>query len=317
MASQIDFGEVREMDVRTGWESEDGSFTPWLADNIELLENALEIEIDKDSIDTEVSVGDYRADIRCQESADDTVVLVENQLEKTDHRHLGQLLTYASGLAAFKVVWIAQTFSDEHSATLDWLNRVTPTEYAFFGLEIKLWQIDDSKLAPKLEIISKPNDWQRSSSISRDLSPTKQAYLAYWRLFKERLHDNQSVIQARAPKPQNWMFFALGRGGFELQGTVKQNGADVSVNIPIEYFDAFAAKRDEYEELLDCSLRISRGERSYSRLILDREFQILERDQWESCMEWMQDYLEKFHTVFRDKIKSAQPNTVAVDQLTA
>ena len=317
MATEIEFGVIQEMDVRTGWESEDGSFTPWLADNIELLENALDIEIDRESIDTEVSVGGYRADIRCQESADDTVVLVENQLEKTDHRHLGQLLTYASGLAAFKVVWIAQTFSDEHSATLDWLNRVTPTEYAFFGLEIKLWQIDDSKLAPKLEIISKPNDWQRSSSISRDLSPTKQAYLAYWRLFKERLSDNQSVVKARAPNPQNWMFFALGRGGFGLQGTVKQDGADVSVNISNEYFSAFEAKKDEYEALLGCSLRISRGEKSYSRLIADRDFQILVRDQWDSCMAWMQEYLEKFEKVFRDEVKNAQPNTVDADQMAA
>ena len=316
MASQIEFGKVREIDVRTGWKSEDGSFTPWLAENIELLENALEIEIDRDSVDTEVNVGDYRADIRCQESADNAVVLVENQLEKTDHRHLGQLLTYASGLAAFKVVWIAQTFSEEHSAALDWLNRVTPTEYAFFGLEIKLWQIDDSKLAPKLEVISKPNDWQRSSSISRDLSPTRQAYLAYWRLFKERLSDNQSAIRARAPHPQNWMSFALGRGGFGLQGTVKQDGADVSVNISNEYFGAFEEKKEEYEVLLDCQLRISRGERNYSRLIVDRDFKILERDQWDACMDWMQEYLERFDKVFREEATNAQPNQVEVDQMT-
>lgn len=316
MASKIQFGEVREMDVRKGWNSEDGSFTPWLAENIELLENALDIEIDRESIDTEVSVGAYRADIRCQESADDTVVLVENQLEKTDHRHLGQLLTYASGLAAFKVVWIAQTFNDEHSATLDWLNRVTPTEYAFFGLEIKLWQIDDSKLAPKLEIISKPNDWQRSSSISRDLSPTKQAYLAYWGLFRQRLIDNHSDLRARAANPQNWMFFAIGRVGFALQGTVRRDGADVSINIPNEYFNAYEAKKDEYENLLDLELKVSRGEKRYSRLIVERDFQILERDQWDSCMEWMQEFLEKFDKVFREEVKNAQPNAGESDQMT-
>ena len=68
-------------------------------------------------------------------------VLIENQLEATDHRHLGQLLTYAAGLDAATVIWIAKTFRSEHAAMLDWQNRITDERYRFFGIEIKVWQI--------------------------------------------------------------------------------------------------------------------------------------------------------------------------------
>ena len=311
MASSFNFGSILEVDIREGWESEAGSFTPWLADHIDLLEGTLDIEIDTQSIETEVNVGGYRADIRCRDAADDTVVLIENQLEKTDHRHLGQLLMYAAGLDAFKLVWIAKTFSDEHSAALDWLNRVTPSEYAFFGLEIKLWRIDESRHAPRLEIVSKPNDWERSPSISQELTPTKRAYLSYWQRFKEHLHDTNSSIHPQKPQPQNWMFFAAGRAGFAFQGSVKMNGSEVSVNIPIEYFGAFEAKKTEYEEKLRVDLTISRGKKGYSRLITSREFQIASEDQWDSCMAWMKENLENFDLVFREDIKDASTTEVA------
>ena len=110
----------------------------------------------------EQQVGAFRADILCRDGVDDSQVLIENQLYKTDHKHLGQLLTYAPGLEATTVIWIASEFVEKHRAALDWLNEITDSKYRFFGLEIELWKIDNSLVAPKFNIVSKPNDWTQS-----------------------------------------------------------------------------------------------------------------------------------------------------------
>jgi len=89
-------------------------------------------------------------------------VLIENQLERTDHTHLGQLLTYASGLEAVTIVWIAERFTEEHRSTLDWLNKITDESFRFFGLEVELWRIGNSPAAPKFNLVSKPNEWSHS-----------------------------------------------------------------------------------------------------------------------------------------------------------
>ena len=118
------------------------------------------IELERET--QEKDVGPFRADICCKDTATDNWVLIENQLERTDHTHLGQLLTYAAGLNAVTIVWIAERFTAEHRAALDWLNEKTDEKINFFGLEIELWQIGDSPIAPKFNIISQPNDWFRA-----------------------------------------------------------------------------------------------------------------------------------------------------------
>ena len=155
-------GRLTKVDLRQAWISEPGDFTPWLAqpENIVLLGEAIGIELEVES--QEKSVGPFRADILCRDTTDRHYVLIENQLERTDHTHLGQLLTYAAGLDAVTIVWVAARFTDEHRAALDWLNRATTTGFNFFGLEVELWQIGNSPFAPKFNVVSQPNDWSRT-----------------------------------------------------------------------------------------------------------------------------------------------------------
>ena len=169
--------------LREFWSGEASDFTPWLADeeNISLLGETIRVELEVEA--QERNVGPFRADILCKDTATDDWVLIENQLERTDHTHLGQLLTYAAGLEAVTVVWIAERFTDEHRAALDWLNEITAEGFSFFGLEIELWRIGDSPMAPKFNVVSHPNDWTKTvSRISRaeELTPTDQLYLEYW-----------------------------------------------------------------------------------------------------------------------------------------
>ena len=153
-----ELARLEAVDPRTCWKNEAADFTPWLAEaeNIKLLGDTIGLDLELEA--QEKGVGPFRADLLCKSTVDDSFVLIENQLERTDHSHLGQLLTYAAGLQAVTIVWIAHKMTDEHRAALDWLNEVTNSQINFFGLEIELWKIERSPLAPRFNVVSKPND---------------------------------------------------------------------------------------------------------------------------------------------------------------
>ena len=180
-------GRLIKVPLREFWDKEDRDFTPWLADeeNIGLLGETIGFDLEVEA--QEKNVGPFRADILCKDTVTDSWVLIENQLERTDHSHLGQLLTYAAGLEAVTVVWIAEGFTDEHRAALDWLNEITDEKFSFFGLEIELWRIGDSPMAPKFNVVSHPNDWTKTvSRISRnELTSVQQLHLEYWTTLRE------------------------------------------------------------------------------------------------------------------------------------
>ena len=180
-------GRLTRVDLRDEWTSEDRDFTPWLAreENLAVLAETLGTDLELEA--EEKTVGPFRADILCKDTNSNAWVLIENQLERTDHGHLGQLLTYASGLEAVTIIWIASRFTEEHRSTLDWLNRITDKGFHFFGLEIELWRIGDSAAAPKFNIVSKPNDWSRS--ISQAARAMDEAELSETRVMQRALLD--------------------------------------------------------------------------------------------------------------------------------
>jgi hypothetical protein len=179
-------GRLERVDLRDIWISEAAGFTPWLArpENMAVLSEALGFDLEIEA--QEKTVGRFRPDILCKDTETSRWVLIENQLERTDHGHLGQLLTYASGLDAATIVWIAARFTEEHRSTLDWLNKITDDSFRFFGLEVELWRIGESPAAPKFNIISKPNDWSHSIAQAAraideaDLSDVRLMQRDYW-----------------------------------------------------------------------------------------------------------------------------------------
>ena len=167
-------------------------------------------------------MGPFRADILCKNTLDGSWVLIENQIEKTDHMHLGQLLTYAAGLEAVTIIWIASKFIEEHRAALDWLNEKTDGRINFFGLEVELWRIGNSPIAPKFNVVSKPNDWSKTVTEAAgriNLTETKQLHLEYWTHFSEYVKNNSKILSPQKPLPQNWTNMAIGRSNFYLVAT--------------------------------------------------------------------------------------------------
>jgi hypothetical protein len=209
----IELGRMEKIsELREVWESEDGDFTPWLAreENLSLLADTIGIDLELEA--QEQSVGPFRADILCKDTVTNNWVLIENQIEKTDHSHLGQILTYGAGLEATTIVWIAKSFTEEHRATLDWLNEITNNNFNFFGLEIELWRIGNSPIAPKFNIVSKPNEWNERVSVDPiPNTPDKKLRMDYWTAFIDYIHERDSTIKAGKPHAWHYLQFPIGR----------------------------------------------------------------------------------------------------------
>ena len=158
----IELGKLSVVDdLRTAWPNEARDFTPWLASNINVLGE--EIGVDISSVKTESSVGSFNVDIFAIDADTGRIIIIENQLEDTNHDHLGKLITYAAGKSASLVVWVVKRAREEHRAAIEWLNSHTDEDVGFFLCEIKLYRINDSAVAPKFEIIQQPNNWAKIS----------------------------------------------------------------------------------------------------------------------------------------------------------
>jgi hypothetical protein len=216
-------GSLVWLDPRHVWKSEPYHFTPWLRENIELLGQALGLEIDPD-VQQEVAVGLFSADLLGTDLGSSAGILIENQLDQTDHSHLGQLITYASGLGTDILIWISTKVREEHRQALTWLNERTSEDTYFFGVEIELLQIDNSNPAPHFKVVVEPNEWQkqtaRTGKSGTGTEPTeKQAqYRAFWAdvigKIRERDPNFTSTSPERAPR-HNWCSFSAGRQGFQ------------------------------------------------------------------------------------------------------
>ena len=314
---------LEPVDLREAWPAEDGNFTPWLAENLDVLEKTLGIEMELEA--QEKSVGRFSADILCKETSSDSWVLIENQLERTDHTHLGQLLTYAAGLETVTVIWIAKSFTDEHRAALDWLNGITDETFRFFGLEVELWRIGDSPVAPKLNIVSKPNDWSRSVSraaVDGESSETQAKQKEYWEALNKVLDAAGGPIRGNLrPRPAHSMRYAIGSAGFSVNAVMQRlkgrirtelyiSGGDISGGDADAFFGLLLEKKDDIERQFGNQLDWQeRPERRHCRIAhhLDDVNPMDEAD-WPRQHKWLAEQLNAMHRVFSDRVRDLDPD---------
>jgi hypothetical protein len=317
-------GRLERVDLRVVWEKEAEDFTPWLGrpENIALLGDAIGLELEVEA--QEKDVGPFRADILCKDTGSSNWVLVENQLERTDHTHLGQLLTYAAGLQAVTIVWIAHRFTEEHRATLDWLNEITDDRFNFFGLEIELWRIGTSPIAPKFNVVCMPNDWSKAVATgaakvaSESLSEAKQLQLDFWIAFRSYLHDQGSPIMSSKPLPQNWMNLALGRSGFRLCAVASlwdsvaetfdsnEVRAEVCVETPQSkaHFACLESQKAPIEaELGEALTWHNPPEKKACRVYLRKPVALTDRARWPEYHAWLLQKLTALHRVFGPRVR--------------
>ena len=193
----VEFGKLENVDLRTVWPREDRDFTPWLSENLDRLSEVIGIPLEPEGI--EVTVEQFYADVLARNPQDNSLVLIENQLEWTDHTHLGQVLTYLAGLEAQTVVWVAKEFTSAHLSAIRWLNEHTVDPFAFFAVRVKVVKIGDSALVPILEVLEQPNEWDRQvrsrQEISGELSEMSKLRHDFWAEYTKR-HPEDGHIRS-------------------------------------------------------------------------------------------------------------------------
>ncbi|MHA8071540.1 DUF4268 domain-containing protein [Aquirufa ecclesiirivi] len=307
-------GVLKTVSARTKWQSESRDFTPWLAQNISTLGNAIGIELEVENI--EVKCGPYSADILAKDTSTSKYVIIENQLEKTDHDHIGKGITYASVLDASIIIWIAPQFTEEHKKALDWLNDHTKDEISFYGVQIELWQIDDSNAALKFNVISQPNEVVRRIArtiASEDLSDKKKFQLNFWEQFREKLSQTKKVNSLQTPRAQYWYDISLGKSGISLSNicNTDQNiiGIRVYINnkIAAEMLPYLETRKSEIENKIGFSLQWNPNPGNRDKVILlTHSTDFSDKIKLEESLKWLVEYTLKFRDVF-SKIIGEKP----------
>lgn len=310
----IGLSKLERVPLRAAWKHEATDFTPWLASeaNLEALADALGLP-ELALVATEHWVGEFKLDILC--TCDEEQVVIENQLEKTNHSHLGQILTYAAGIDARKVIWVAESFRPEHIAALEFLNQHTTEELNFFAVEIELWRIGSSPLAPKFEVVAKPNDWAKvgreQAKAAAHATPTKQRQLRLWTELTEKLSQQASHIRPQKPRPQHWLNITIGRAGFNLNPTANYRDDKLGVELYIHHqeskkmFQSLLEQKANIETQLGFQLDWQELPDAHAcRIASWRPESPLENEaDWPTYLEWFVQRLVKMNAVFRPIIQ--------------
>lgn len=214
-----DLDHLKKVELRKVWPHEALDFTKWLSSpaNLNMLGEAVDVELEL--IETESSVGSFNVDIYAQEAGTGRKVIIENQLEETNHDHLGKVITYAAGKGAQVIVWVVSHARDEHRQAIEWLNEHTDNDFGFFLVEIELWTIGDSKPAPRFNVVEQPNEWTKALRLSENLSETERVKLSYWTKYREIARSTPNFLKVFSPqKPtkDHWSTLRCGTSAYHI-----------------------------------------------------------------------------------------------------
>ena len=245
-------GKMREVDVRSVWEHEQYDFSKWLAEeeNIQTLGDTLKLSLT--DVTTEQNVGSYRCDIICKDELTSKSVLIENQLEPTNHDHLGKIITYASGLDASVVVWIVTKAREEHASAIEWLNNHTDGDVSFFLIEVHAYTIGNSDPAPMFNIIEQPNDFAKMVKTAQkaDLNETQNNRLQFWTEFNDLLEQRGKPFNKRKATVDHWYSIAIGSSQCHIRIDLVNKDHLIRVGLVLEnreLFDEMMKHKDEIE----------------------------------------------------------------------
>ena len=307
-------GRLKSVKLRDFFEHEAREFTPWLAEenNISLLSEALGMEIEIE--DTEFPIGKFNADIVGNDISSNRKVLIENQLTRTDHDHLGKIITYSAGFNAEIMIWISEKIRDEHRKAITYLNDMSNDDYAFFGIEMELWQIGNSDVAPNFNIIVSPNNWSKSlnsssSYSSKKKSTTQMLQGAFWEKYVEFLSENDIIPKHRTPGPQHWFTLHKVIPNAYISLTIhtikKRIGAELYIragskkNKTKELYHYLYEYKDEIERELGSDIEwMELPDRNASRIVKYHNADIKNESNWNAYFEWLSINSEKMIEVF-------------------
>ena len=298
--AKTEIGTLEQVSVRSVWPKEAGDFTPWLAENVDLMSDALEMELELEG--QEVSVGGYSADLVFRDLSSGALVVVENMYGSTDHDHLGKLITYAAGLDASYAVLLTETFRPEHRSALNWLNSVSTENCGFFGLSLEVWRIGDSIPAPQLRVDVQPDDWSKSVRVAKEREDSERHVLRrrFWEGVQSRFREDSADWAGRGqPSRESWMSFksrqavgfnvVWGRTGgvphLRVEAYIDTGDADSTA----EVYSYLESRRNEIEEAFGEALEWSPLEKRRASRVssyFPKPIALKEERLWPEAQEW-------------------------------
>ena len=291
----MQFADLNEINLRVAWPDEARDFTPWLSQHLERLSHAIGIPMELEG--TEVPVEQFSADVLARDPTDNSLVLIENQLEPTDHNHLGQILTYLAGLEARTIIWIAREFREPHLSAVRWLNTHTQDPFAFFAVQVKVLRIGNdqsSPVSPVFEVLEKPNGWDRKITDTRNeaLNELQKFRHDFWQAYAEQYPED---IQLSPHFKDSNVFHNI--NGLVVSQYLAQRGVGVYLQT-----DNYRYGNEDRELARIQKLRLeergiattgSNSQHPGTTLSTDSR----DRSNWPDMREWLHDVLNKFRDV--------------------
>ncbi|MFQ3548864.1 MAG: DUF4268 domain-containing protein [Armatimonadota bacterium] len=302
--------KIEKVELREIWNHEAYDFTKWLAkeENLELLGDEIGIDISLEEV--EANVGKFNVDILAKEENSERKIIIENQLETTNHDHLGKIITYASGYDAEIIIWIVKDAREEHKKAIEWLNNHSDEKTNFFLIKIELWRIENSNPAPKFEILESPNEWKKTIKVTPPgdgITETKLKQLEFWTEFKKYVENKNKKIKLRKPRPQYWYDIAIGRSDafITLLANSRENFVVCGLYIVNNknLFDYLNSKKIDIESEIGFSLETSYATKD-SKIITKKQIpDIFNPKNYEEAFEWLYKNALLFKDVFSKYLK--------------
>jgi len=317
------FADIKEIPLNECFKTEYGDFTPWLKDNIEKLGDVIGIDIE--DAETEVPVGNYRLDILAYESGSDRKIAIENQFEKTDHKHLGQLITYMAGINADVVVWIAENFNTEHITAINHLNQISNENIAFFCIRPRLIKIGSSEPAIEFVTITKPDEWEKQVKSEISLSEREIQYKKFWTALIENY--KQKYPEYRSGRVYTTRSYCImSYAGPNIEYTVRFRKGSIFITIycrgdskpnPHDLLNGIIRRKADIENKLGLELEIEKKEdvkSTYAEIKYSKEVNILTISEKEKddLINWIIEWLPKFKNILDPVVNEVQGNSSTI-----
>lgn len=296
----MELGKLEKIELREVWRHEALDFTRWLAkkENIAILSK--EIGIDIEVIETEMSVGRYNVDIYARDIESNKRIVIENQLENTNHDHLGKMLVYAAGLDADIAIWIVKDVNEEHRQAVEWLNDNSFEKINIFLVKVELWQIDNSPIAPKFQVICEPNNWAKvlKQQSKENVSDLELKQMEYWQGFVDYAKSKDKTYISQRPSIYNWYVIRIGSSDYKIKLVHSVNSDMIRCQLEI-FNDSIYKKLEQYRTEIDNKINGLEWEYLEDRKVNRISCNNSSKDNASSYV-WLLDMVDRFKEVFLD-----------------
>lgn len=298
----MELGKLEKVELREIWKHEALDFTKWLAkkENIALLSK--EIGIDIEVIDTEMSVGRYNVDIYAKDSESNRKIIIENQLENTNHDHLGKVIVYSAGLDADIAIWVVKDVNEEHKQAVEWLNENSFEKINIFLVKVELWKIGNSLIAPKFQIVCEPNNWAKvlKQQSKENISYIELKQMEFWQGFVDYAKSKDITYISQKPSIYNWYVVRIGSSDYKIKLVHSANSNLVKCQLEV-FNDDIYRKLEQYRNEIDNKINDLEWEfledKKVNRIGLSYSYNNIE-----NCYSWLLDKIDNFKDVFLEYI---------------